>query len=57
MSPGVEPKVTAAWVRSTVLGEQTAAGVLITTTGKGLIVTVTLVLVRLSHPLTAFDSA
>ena len=41
VSAGVEPAVTAATVRFTVAGEQTAAGFVITTVGVGFTVTTT----------------
>ena len=41
VSPAVEPAVTAAAVRLTVAGEQTAKGLVMTTVGVGLTVTVT----------------
>ena len=56
VSPDVEPLVTAGNVRLIVDPEHTAAGVVITTVGEALTVTVTLVLVRLVHPVAPLDS-
>ena len=45
VKPAVEPVVIAAAVRSTVDGEQTVAGLLMTTVGAGLTIIVTVVVV------------